>query len=851
MNIPLSWLKTFVDIEVPIRQFMEDITLSGTASESYTPLGTEIDKVIVGRVEAINKHPDADKLVITKIDVGNESLLQVVTGATNLQVGDYVPVAIHGASLVNGLKIKKGKLRGEVSEGMLCSIEELGYTRQDYPESPEDGIYIFQSPQPLGADVRPILELVDDVIEFEINSNRSDCQSVIGVAREIAAAYGKTLSLPSINVSADNSVEKASESAADFVEVEIKNPDLCPRYVARVVKNVRIEPSPQWMRRRLTMAGIRPINNIVDITNYVMLEYGQPLHAFDIDGIGMGSASKHKIIVRNATAEEKFTTLDGIERVLDETMLVIADPEKAVAIAGIMGGENSKVTGEASAVLFESANFDGTNIRLSSKKLGMRTDASGKFEKGIDPNLPLAAVNRAMELVEQLACGEVVSGVVDNYPRPRNQITVSYNPENINRRLGTDISNMEEILKRVDIKAENGYAVIPTFRPDITCEADISEEVARLYGYNNIPVNMAQRNITGGGKNSHQRGIDMIKHTMVALGYSEALTSSFEGPKIFDKLNIPAYSCFRKGVKIINPLGEDFSIMRTTPFNGMLQSLALNYNRRNSSARLFELVKVYEPLISDENKEGSCKESSEKLPRELIYLTIGAYSREDKGIDFFDMKGDIEELFAKLGITNGVNGIGVSNSGKKALEFISDDVVPQFHPGRTAEIIINEQSHVMVYHPCYEEEIHEEACNYCHVGEIHPEITESYEIGTRVYMAIIPLDHIINSMNTLKAYVPLPKYPAITRDIALQVKESITAGEIENAIRDKAGSLLTDLTLFDVYQGKQIEEGYKSMAYNLSFRAEDRTLTESEVTAPMGHILKHLEETLGVQLREK
>ncbi|MCL2398123.1 MAG: phenylalanine--tRNA ligase subunit beta [Defluviitaleaceae bacterium] len=812
MNIPLSWLRTFVDIDVPIRQFMEDITLSGTVAESHTPLGTEIDKVVVGRVESINKHPDADKLVITKIDIGSESMLQIVTGATNLHVGDYVPVATHGASLVGGLKIKKGKLRGEVSEGMLCSIEELGYTRQDYPESPEDGIYVFQTPQPLGADVRPILELIDDVIEFEINSNRSDCQSVIGIAREIAATYGKTLSLPSIKIE-----EKAEGNASDFVEVEIKNPNLCPRYVARVVKNVRIEPSPQWLRRRLTMAGIRPINNIVDITNYVMLEYGQPLHAFDIDHISKGSSdAQHKIIVRNATPNEKFTTLDGVERVLDETMLVIADPEKAVAIAGIMGGENSKVTGEASAVLFESANFDGTNIRLSSKKLGMRTDASGKFEKGIDPNLPLAAVNRAMELVEQLACGEVVSGVVDNYPGPRNPITVEYKPENINRRLGTDIRNMEDIfLNRVDINATNGNAVIPTFRSDITSEADISEEVARLYGYNNIPINKAQRNIFGGGKNSLQHGTDMIKRTMVALGYSEALTSSFEGPKIFDKLNIPSDSPLREAVNITNPLGEDFSVMRTSPLNGMLQSLSLNFNRRNAYARLFELVKVYLPRHKD---------NPGTLPEELTYLTIGAYSREGKGMDFFDIKGDVEELFARLGIKN--------------IKFMPSSNVPQLHPGRTAEIVIQDESFSNLG-------------QFSHIGELHPDIAEVYEIGTKVYVAIIPFKPLVDGINNAATYIPLPKYPAITRDIALQVKENITAAEIEEAIRKKAGSLLVELTLFDVYQGKQIEEGYKSMAYSLFFRAEDRTLTDSEVAKPMESILKYLEETLGIQLRDR
>ena len=805
MNIPLSWLKEHVDISVPIRRFMEDITMTGTTAESFTSLGAEIDKVVVGRIESIEKHPNADKLLVTKVDTGSEPLLHIVTGALNLKVGDYVPVAVHGATLAGGLIIKKGKLRGETSEGMLCSIEELGYTSQDYPEAPEDGIYVFQTPQPLGADVRPILELTDDVVEFELYSSRPDCQSLFGIAREVAATYGKTFTPPSIVVK-----EEGTGHASDFIEVEIQNPDLCPRYTARVVKNVRIAPSPQWLRRRLTAAGVRPINNIVDITNYVMLEYGQPLHAFDIDDI-----AEHKIIVRNAAPGEKITTLDGTQRILDETMLVIADPAKAVAIAGIMGSENSKVTGEASAVLFESANFDGTNIRLSSKKLGMRTDASAKFEKGLDPNLPLTAVNRAMELVEMLCCGKVVPGVVDNYPRPRNTWTVAYKPENINRLLGTDISgsDMEQFLARIDIKAKDGQALIPTFRPDITCEADIAEEVARFYGYNNIPVNKSQRNITGGAKNAYQRGEDTVKRTMAALGYCEALTSSFEGPKVLDKLGIAeADQKLKEAVTITNPLGEDFSMLRTTPLHGMLQSLSINYNRRNETARLFELTKVY--LARHKENPGT-------LPLEKVYLTIGAYSRQNPGMDFFDIKGDIEEFINVLGI--------------KQLYFTPSSNIRQMHPGRTAMIAIGDEN----------------SRHIGHVGELHPDIAGTYDIGTRVYIAVLELDPLINSINNLTAYEPLPKYPTVSRDIALQVKEDIPAAAIEKAIREKAGPLLVSLSLFDIYQGKQIEEGYKSMAYALSFRAADRTLTDEEVSAPMEAVLGHLKESLNVRLRDK
>jgi len=805
MNIPLSWLKEHVDINVPIRQFMEDITMTGTTAESFTALGADIDKVVVGRIEAIEKHPNADKLLITQVNTGGETPLQIVTGALNLQVGDYVPVAVHGASLAGGLTIKKGKLRGETSEGMLCSIEELGYTNQDYPEAPEDGIYVFETPQPLGVDVKPILQLVDDVVEFELYSSRPDCQSLFGIAREVAATYGQTFTPPSIMVK-----EEAAGHASDFIEVEIQNPDLCPRYVARVVKDVRIGPSPQWLRRRLISAGVRPINNIVDITNYIMLEYGQPLHAFDIDDI-----AQRKIIVRTAGAGEKITTLDGTVRILDETMLVIADPEKAVAIAGIMGGENSKVTGGASAVLFEAAGFDGTNIRLSSKKLGMRTDASAKFEKGLDPNLPLLAVNRAMELVEMLCCGQVVTGVVDNYPRPRNNWTVAYKPENINRLLGTDISNhdMETFLARIDIKAKDGQALIPTFRPDITCEADIAEEVARFYGYNNIPVNKSQRNITGGAKNAYQRGEDTVKRTMAALGYSEALTSSFEGPKVLDKLGIGDTDEKRqKAVTITNPLGEDFSILRTTPLHGMLHSLSINFNRRNEIARLFELTKVY--LTRHKENPGT-------LPEEKIYLTIGAYSRKNPGLDFFDIKGDIEEFMRVLGI--------------KHFSFMPNTDTSHMHPGRTATIIIDGES----------------PNHIGYVGELHPDMAEAYEIGTRAYIAVLELAPLIDGINNVITYVPLPKYPTISRDIALQVKEDIPAAVIEKTIREKAGSLLVDLSLFDIYQGKQIEEGYKSMAYALSFRAVDRTLTDEEVAAPMEAVLKHLKASLNVRLRDK
>ncbi|MCL1987668.1 MAG: phenylalanine--tRNA ligase subunit beta [Firmicutes bacterium] len=809
MDIPISWLKSYVDVGVSVRQFMDDITMTGTTAESLKPIGFELDKIVVGLIEQITRHPNADKLVVTKVKISEngEEPLQIVTGATNLKVGDYVPVALHGANLAGGLHIKRGKLRGEISDGMLCSIEELGYTKQDFPEAPDDGIYVFEQPQPLGADVREVLQLLDNVVEFELYSNRSDCQSVLGIARETAATYGNRFVLPTVNLK-----ETASGTASDFIKVDIQNENLCPRYIARVVKNVIIKPSPQWLRRRLTLSGIRPINNVVDITNYVMLEYGQPLHAFDIDNI-----DERQIIVRNAHANEQFVTLDGTNRQLDETMLVIADKNKAVAIAGVMGGENSKVTGNASAVLFESANFDATNIRLTSKKLGMRTDSSAKFEKGIDPNLPLIAINRAMELIEKLECGEVVPNMVDKYPNPREPQKVEYNPQNINQKLGINLSaqQMEDLLALLDISAKNGVAIVPTFRPDITGEADIAEEIARMYGYDKIPINQVIDGITGGGKNAIQKSVDNIKNLLSALGYSEALTTSFESPKIFDKLKMPQNEPLRNAVKINNPLGEDFSIMRTSPLNGMLQSLSTNFNRRNDFARLFELTKVFLPTSNGSSNEPILP----TLPNEPIYLTIGAYSKNpDKagktGMDFFDLKGDIEELLASLGIAN--------------VSFVANANVPQLHPGRTADIKIGENT-------------------IGQLGELHPDIAANYEIGTRSYIAIIKLADILTEKTP--KYVPLPKFPAIVWDISLQVKEEIAVATIEQAIKEKAGKLLTEISLFDVYQGSQIEKNYKSVSYTLTFRATDRTLTIDEL--PKTAILQHLQDTFGVTLRDK
>lgn len=795
MNIPMSFLKQYVDLDCTIDEFVHFMTMSGSKVETVETVGKDIIGVVVGKILNIEKHPDADKLVVCKVDIGDK-IVQIVTGATNVFESAIIPVAIDGATIANNVKIKKGKLRGQVSEGMMCSVEELGYTKHDYPESPEDGIYIFQQEQKLGADVLDILEMRDDVVEFEITSNRPDCFSVIGIAREAAATFNKELKYPKIEVK-----ETATGNIDEMISVEIKNPELCTRYVARVVKNVKIEQSPQWLRHRLTAAGIRPINNIVDITNYVMLEYGQPMHAFDIDNV-----SDKKIIVRNAKDDEVFITLDGIERKLNSSMTVISDSQKALAIGGVMGGENSKITGNASAILFESANFNGSNIRLTSKKLGLRTDASGKYEKGIDPNLALIAINRAVSLVEELNCGEVVKGVVDCYPNKREPWTVKYSPDKINAILGTEITatEMETILGKLEIKAENNIAYINTFRPDLLEYADLSEEIGRIYGYDNIKVTLPKGTPTVGKVTYTQSIENIIKENLVAQGLSEAMNYSFESQKVFDKLLIPENDKLRNIISIKNPLGEDFSVMRTTTLNGMLQSLSTNYNRRNANAYLFEMAMVYLPKSLPLTE----------LPNEKLTLTIGMYG----DTDFYDIKGVVETLLETLGINNSI--------------YVPEKEKPFMHFGRCASITI--------------------ADDYLgYVGEVHPIVSENYNIGTKAYIAVLDVTCIFKNANLNRTYKPLPKFPDMQRDISMLVKDEVYVSEIEKCIKESGGKLLENIKLFDVYKGKQIEEGYKSVSYNLSFRANDRTLTDEEVSNAMKKILAKLESNIYAKLRDK
>ncbi len=797
MNLPMSWIKDYVDLDCDVNTFCDEMTLSGSKVEGVENKGKDITKVVVAKVLEIEKHPDADKLVVVKADIGKEEPIQIVTGATNLFVGAYVPAALDGATLAEGLKIKKSKLRGVESNGMFCSVEELGYTRSDYPEAPEHGIYIFDKEYPLGSCVKEILQIDEDVVEFEITSNRPDCFSITGLAREAAATFRKSFNMPKIEV-----VEE-EKSMDNMIDIEIKNYDICPRYTCRIIEDVKIEPSPQWLRHRLTSAGIRPINNIVDITNYVMLELGQPMHAYNYDKI-----EGKKLIVRNANKGEKLTTLDGIEREFDETVLVIQDENKLVDLAGIMGGENSMITEDTKTILLESANFNGTHIRLTAKKLGLRTDASSKYEKGLDPNLSILALDRACQLINMLKCGKVLKGHLDFYPNKRESWTVSYNSERINKLLGTNLSEKEiiDLLALVEVEADGKVAKIPTFRLDLEREADIAEEVARFYGYNNIEATLSTGTPTVGKKTYKQSIIEKITNTMVSCGLSEALTYSFESPKVFDKLNIEENSNLRNTVTISNPLGEDFSIMRTTTLNGMLNSISINYNRRNKEAHLFEIGKVYLP------KELPLKE----LPKEREVLTIAMYGN----VDFYDTKGVFENLFEKLGMIDKV-------------EYNPLETLNYMHPGRTA-LITDSKNEEIGY-----------------VGEIHPQIASNYNIETKVYFGVVYIDKLVELANFDINYKELPKFPAMQRDIAMLVKDEINVKEIEKIIKAKGGKLLESVKLFDVYKGEQIEKGYKSVAYSILFRSNEKTLTDEEVNAPMKKILKELEEKLQAQLRDK
>lgn len=805
MNTSLSWIKAYVpDLEADAQEYTDAMTLSGTKVEGFERLDEDLEKIIIGQIESIERHPDADKLIICQVNVGTETV-QIVTGAPNVKEGDKIPVVLDGGRVAGGhdgkktkggVKIKKGKLRGIESCGMMCSIEELGSTREMYPESPEYGIYIFPEDAKVGESAIHALDLDDVVFEYEITSNRVDCYSVIGIAREAAATFNKKFVPPVVAETGND------EDVNDYIKVTVKDSELCPRYCARVVKNIKIAPSPVWMQRRLAANGIRPINNIVDITNYVMEEYGQPMHAYDYDTI-----ANHEIIVRRANAGEKFVTLDGQERTMDESVLMICDGEKAVGIAGIMGGENSMITDNVKTMLFEAACFDGTNIRLSSKKVGLRTDASGKFEKGLDPNNAQAAIDRACQLVEELGAGEVVGGMTDVYGKKKNPVRIGFEPEKINALLGTDISKEDMLgyFEKIGLKYDeaSNEIIAPTFRHDLFRMADLAEEVARFYGYDNIPTTLPKGEATTGKLPFKLRIEEVARDIAEFCGFSQGMTYSFESPKVFDKLLLPEDSEYRKAITISNPLGEDFSIMRTISLNGMLTSLAFNYNHRNKNVRLYELGNIYLPA------ELPLKE----LPDERMQFTLGMYGEGD----FYTMKGVIEEFFEKIGLHE--KETYDPNSGK-----------PFLHPGRQANIIYNGK--VTGY-----------------LGEVHPEVLDNYDIGDRAYVAVLDMPLIVEMSTFDRKFEGIAKFPAVNRDLSMVVPKEILAGQIEAMIAQRGGAILESYQLFDIYEGSQIKEGYKSIAYSITFRAKDKTLEEAEVSAAMKKILNGLE-SMGIELRQ-
>ncbi len=806
MNTSLSWIKEYVpDLEVSAQEYVDALTLSGTKVEGYECIAEDLSNIVVGQILSIERHPDADKLIICQVDIGKEEPVQIVTGAPNVKVSDKVPVVLDGGKVAGdhdgnrvsgGVEIKKGKLRGVMSYGMMCSIEELGSSKDMYPEAPEYGIYIFSDDVEVGADVAKVLGLDDVVVEYEITSNRVDCFAVIGIAREAAATFRKEFHYPEIKETGND------EEAKDYISVEIKNPELCSRYVGRVVKNVKIGPSPLWMQRRLASVGIRPINNIVDITNYVMEEFGQPMHAYDLSTI-----EDHKIIVKRAENGDKFTTLDGQERELDESILTICDGKKMVGIAGIMGGENSMITDSVKDVLFEAACFDGTNIRLSSKKLGMRTDASGKFEKGLDPNQAMLAVNRCCQFMEEFGAGEVVGGAVDEYMVKREGNTVPFEPEKMNKLLGTDISKEEmiEYLERIDLTydAAANEIVVPSWRQDLHVMADLAEEVVRFFGYDKIPTTLPHGGTTQGGESKKQIVENKARNVAIYNGFSQALCFSFESPKVFDKLLMPQDSKARNAVTIMNPLGEDFSVMRTTSLNGMLSSLSTNYNRRNKDVRLFEFGNIYLP------KQLPLTE----LPEERMMLTLGMYGDGD----FFEMKGVVEEIVSECGI-------------RKNLSFVPNQNVTYMHPGRCADVFADGKL-------------------IATLGEIHPIVCGNYDIKEKVYVAVIDMPTVVELSNYDYKYEGIAKYPAVNRDLSMLASKSILAGEIEQCITQNAGQYLEKVELFDVYEGNQIAAGYKSLAYSISFRAKDKTLEENEISEAMNSIISALAK-MNVELRQ-
>ena len=826
MNTPLSWIKDYVpELICTPKEYADKMTLAGTKVESFKVLDKNLEKIVVGRLMQVEPHPDADKLVVCKVNVGDtkadgvadDGNVQIVTGAPNITkdvIGSLVPVVLDGGRVAgghdggplpeDGVKITTGKLRGVVSYGMMCSVEELGSDRNAYPLAPESGIYIFPADVIEEYSLKPgdsaihAFGMDDTVVEYEITSNRVDCYSIIGIAREAAAVFDKKFVMPKVEESGN------SEDINDYLKVRVADPALCRRYTARMVKNIRFAPSPEWMQKRLRNAGIRPINNLVDITNFVMLEYGQPMHAFDYETL-----SGHEIIVKCAKAGDEFQTLDGQIRKLDDTVLMINDGEKAVGIAGIMGGENSKITENVHTVVFEAATFDGTNIRLSAKKVGLRTDASSIFEKGLDPASAIAANNRACELVEELGCGEVVGGVIDIYPEPEKTERIKFEPDRINSLLGSDFSEEEmiDILKKIELEfdPEAREVIIPSFRRDLHATCDLAEEVLRFHGYDKIKDTLPVGEATTGKLSFKCRADAVVRNVAEFAGFSHIMTYAFESPKAYDLLNVPEGDKLREAIVISNPLGEDFSIMRTQPVNAMMTALGFNYSHRNENVWLYDMSNIYIPKSLPLTE----------LPDEREQLTLGAYG---DSIDFYVMKGVIEEIFEHLGM-------------KERYELDPHTDRPYLHPGRRADISYAGKK-------------------LGYIGEIHPDTAKNYGIkdGVRIYIAVLDMPEILPLVSFERKHTGVAKFPAVTRDLSMLVPHEILAGDIEKMILQRGGKLLEKVRLFDIYEGIQVKKGYKSMAYSLSFRAKDHTLTDDEIVSVMNKILNGLA-SMNIELR--
>lgn len=789
MKFPISWLNDYLDMSgISPKEYAHELTMSGSKVEGVENIGDSIQNVVVGKLNEVTDHPDSDHLKICQVDLGDE-VTQIVTGAQNIKTGDYVPVAKHGSTLPGGIKIKKGKLRGEVSNGMLCSFEELGLSQEDVPYAVADGILILDKPYPLGTDIKEIFGLDDDIVEFEITSNRPDCFSVIGLARETAATFGRECNIktPVVNECGGN--------VNDIASVTVEDED-CLRYAARVIKNVKIGPSPKWMKDRLERSGIRSINNIVDITNYILLEYGQPMHAFNLSDLKDGA-----IVVRKAKEGEKIVTLDGEERQLDPSMLMICDKEKPICIAGVMGGENSEVREESTEILFECATFNGSNVRLTAKKLGLRTEASSRYEKGLDVNNIMPALDRACELVTLLGAGEVISGCIDVQNFKYTPNVIKFRPEKINSFLGTNIAKEEmvSILTKLNFEIKGDDIIVPSFRPDVEAEADVAEEIARIYGYNKIESSALRGETTHGIKTPKQRLEDVAHNTLTSQGLYEIVTYSFTSPKVIAALNLNDKN-LEKEVEISNPLGEDTSVMRTTLLASVMNALSLNNNQRNQDAAIYEFANVYIPV------------DGEKLPDEHKNIAIGMYG----DCDFYTLKGVIENLIDAFNISDA--------------EYVAETENTTFHPGRCANLAA--QGKVIGT-----------------FGEVHPAVASNFGMSQRVYVAELDFNTLCQLHNEEKKYKKLPKYPAVSRDIAMLVDDEVTVGSIEKIISQCSGKILETIKLFDVYKGSQIPEGKKSVAYSVTYRAADRTLVDDEINSVFNKTVKRLETELGAQLR--